>query len=76
MPPEAAAKLARATFSGAGALMEIETRSPAEMRRAVTSPGGTTEAALKILDGDEKALRKLIESAVAAAAKRGGELMD
>ena len=73
---DAAARLARATLTGAGALMEMESREPAEMRQAVTSPGGTTEAALKILDGDEKALRKLIESAVAAAAKRGEELMD
>ena len=74
LAPDAAAKLARATLSGAGALMEIETRSPAEMRRAVTSPGGTTEAALNILDGDNEEMRKLIKSAVKAAAQRGAAL--
>ncbi len=71
---DAAARLALATLTGAGALMETETRSPAQMRRAVTSPGGTTEAALDILDGDDKTLRKLIKDAVAAAARRAGEL--
>lgn len=71
---EAAAKLARATLTGAGALIEMETRSPAEMRRAVTSPGGTTEAALKVLDGDYQTIRKLIKEAVRVAAKRAGEL--
>jgi len=71
---DAAAKLARATLTGAGALMETDARTPADMRRAVTSPGGTTEAALKLLDGDEEALRKLMKEAVAAAAKRAGEM--
>ena len=73
---DAAAALARATLSGAGALMEGEARSPAEMRKAVTSPGGTTESALGILDGDDEALRKLINQAVGNAAKRAGELTD
>ena len=73
---EAAAKLALATLTGAGALMDAETRTPGEMRKAVTSPGGTTEAALKILDGDDAALRKLLREAVKAAAKRGAELTD
>jgi pyrroline-5-carboxylate reductase len=73
---DTAAALARATLSGAGALMEVDTRSPAEMRRAVTSPGGTTQAALKVLDGEEKSLRKLIESAIEAAKKRSAELTD
>ncbi len=73
---DAAAKLALSTLTGAGALMETETRSPADMRRAVTSPGGTTEAALNVLDGDKAALRNLIDQAVAAAAKRAGELTD
>lgn len=73
---DAAARLARGTLVGAGALTESETRGPAEMRRAVTSPGGTTEAALKILDSEEQALRKLMKDAVAAAAKRAGELTE
>lgn len=74
LDPEAAARLALATLVGAGALMQAESRTPTEMRRAVTSPGGTTEAALSILDGDSGALRRLMKDAVAAAAKRAGEL--
>jgi len=72
----AAAALARATLAGAGALIDAETREPEEMRKAVTSPGGTTEAALKIFDGDEQALRALVNNAVAAAARRASELTD
>lgn len=71
---DAAAALARATLIGSGALMEAETRSPAELRKAVTSPGGTTEAALNVFDGDNEAMRKLVREAVEAAAKRAGEL--
>ncbi|WDI30590.1 pyrroline-5-carboxylate reductase [Hyphococcus flavus] len=71
---QAAAVLARATLAGAGALIDVETRTPAEMRKAVTSPGGTTEAALNILEGDSHALRALVKDAVAAAAKRAKEL--
>ncbi|MCK5745564.1 MAG: pyrroline-5-carboxylate reductase, partial [Oricola sp.] len=73
---QAAAALARATLAGAGAMMDADPRAPAEMRKAVTSPGGTTEAALKIFDGDDAAMRKLVEKAVQAAAKRAGELTD
>jgi pyrroline-5-carboxylate reductase len=75
LDPEAALKLARATASGAGALMTRE-RGPADLRRAVTSPGGTTEAALAVLDGDDQALRQLLKSAVSAAAARAAELTD
>jgi pyrroline-5-carboxylate reductase len=70
----AAQKLARATLIGAGAYAAQDERSLAELRRAVTSPGGTTEAALKVLDGDDKTLRTLMKKAVEAAAKRAGEL--
>ncbi len=73
---DVAAKLARATFIGAGALMDAETRSPAQMRHSVTSPGGTTEAALNILDGDVKALGRLVDEAVRAAAARARDLSD
>ncbi len=76
LEPDAAAALARATLSGVGALIEAETRTPSEMREAVTSPGGTTQAALKIFNGDDAALRKLVLAAVAAAAKRAAELTD
>ena len=73
---EAAATLARATLSGSGALIARETRTPAEMRKAVTSPGGTTAAALGVFDDDARALRKLVAEAVKAAAKRAGELTE
>ncbi len=73
---DGAAQLARATLTGAGALMEQDARTPAEMREAVTSPGGTTQAALNVFDGDEKALRRLVTEAVKAAAKRAGELTE
>jgi pyrroline-5-carboxylate reductase len=73
MPRPEAEKLARATIMGAGALLAADQRPPAELRRDVTSPGGTTEAALKVLIG-EKGLNGLIARAVAAANKRAGEL--
>ncbi|MEM9494593.1 MAG: pyrroline-5-carboxylate reductase [Pseudomonadota bacterium] len=76
LTPEAAAGLARATLTGAGAFAENDARSPAEMRRAVTSPGGTTAAAIDILDRTPDGLRDLVEKAVAAAARRAGELTD
>lgn len=71
---DAAQSLARATLAGAGAYAAQEARSLSELRRAVTSPGGTTEAALKILDGDGKAMRQLVAKAVEAAKRRAGEL--
>ncbi|MEZ5982326.1 MAG: pyrroline-5-carboxylate reductase [Parvularculaceae bacterium] len=73
---DAALKLARATAAGAGAMLSADPRAPGDMRKAVTSPGGTTAAALGVLDGDEKAVRKLLNAAVAAAAKRAGELTE
>ncbi|GAB4530088.1 MAG: pyrroline-5-carboxylate reductase [Amphiplicatus sp.] len=73
---EAAQRLARATASGAGAMLAADPRSPADMRKAVTSPGGTTAAALAILDGDAKALRQLMKEAAAAAARRAAELTE
>ncbi|MEM8935732.1 MAG: pyrroline-5-carboxylate reductase [Pseudomonadota bacterium] len=76
LPEDAATRLARATFSGVGAMVAADGRSADEMRAAVTSPGGTTEAALKILDGDKQALRRLMEEAVAAAAARAAALTD
>jgi pyrroline-5-carboxylate reductase len=73
MPRAEADKLARATIMGAGALLASDKRSPAELRRDVTSPGGTTEAALEVLAG-KNGLNSLIARAVAAANKRAGEL--
>ena len=73
LPRAQAEQLARATITGAGALLDSSTTPPAELRRAVTSPKGTTEAALKILMAGN-GLPPLIRRAVAAARKRGAEL--
>ncbi len=68
-------KLALATISGAGELARLSHDSPAALRRAVTSPGGTTEAAMKVLMA-KSGLQKLITEAVGMAAKRSRELAD
>ena len=73
LSPEGAARLARATVIGAAALMDGNPASPAELRRQVTSPGGTTEAALKVLQG-QGGLPDLMGRAVAAAIARAKEL--
>ena len=73
LPPEAARALARSTMTGAAALMAESGEDPAALRAQVTSPGGTTEAALKVLMG-EGGLTELLERAAAAAAARSREL--
>lgn len=73
LPPEASRDLARATMVGAAALLDASGEDPADLRRQVTSPGGTTEAALAILMG-EAGLGPLLREAVAAATRRSGEL--
>jgi pyrroline-5-carboxylate reductase len=70
---DAARELARATIAGAAALMVDTGADAADLRRQVTSPGGTTEAALKVLQG-ENGLGPLLREAAAAAAKRSREL--
>ena len=73
LPSDLAAKLARETVIGAGELARQSKDSADVLRRNVTSPGGTTEAALKILMGST-GLAKLMARAVAAAKKRSREL--
>lgn len=73
LAPELAARLARATVVGSAELLRQSGEEPAALRRAVASPGGTTEAALEILMGPE-GLRALMTRAVAAAAARSREL--
>ena len=74
LDPALAARLARATISGAGALMAAERETPPEvLRRNVTSPGGTTAAALDVLMAGDS-LSALMVDAVAAAKRRAGEL--
>ena len=65
-----AEELALMTVAGAGALAVSSDKSPAELRRRVTSPGGTTEAALDVLMENEK-LTTLLKKAVLAATERG-----
>ncbi len=73
LPAEIAARLARATVSGAGELLHLQPDEPAILRKNVTSPGGTTEAALKILMAND-GLTALMTKAIAAAAARSHEL--
>jgi pyrroline-5-carboxylate reductase len=70
---ELANELARATVSGAGALLSQSDLSAAELRENVTSPKGTTAAALEVLMG-KGGFKELLARAVAAAAKRSREL--
>ena len=74
LSPELALQLARATVAGAGALAMESGESPGALREAVTSPGGTTAAALKVLMDAEAGLPPLMRRAVAAAAARSREL--
>lgn len=71
---ETAMRLARQTVIGAGALMEASDVAAAVLRQNVTSPGGTTAAALAVLMRDPEGLKDLMVEAVAAAKKRGREL--
>jgi pyrroline-5-carboxylate reductase len=73
LAPEVARALARAAVVGAAALLETTGEEAAALRRQVTSPNGTTQAALDVLIGDD-ALGRLVGRAVAAAAKRSREL--
>ena len=68
-----AERLARATVSGAGALLAADDRAASILRQEVTSPGGTTEAALKVLIG-ASGLGDLMSKAIDAATRRGREL--
>jgi pyrroline-5-carboxylate reductase len=73
LPSDLAARLAHATVCGAAALLEHSKLPPDALRENVTSPGGTTAAALEILMG-EQGLRAILERAVLAATKRSREL--
>lgn len=74
LPPDLALHLARATVAGAGALAEASTESPGQLRVNVTSPGGTTAAALAVLMDEQTGFPPLLKRAVHAAAERGREL--
>lgn len=73
LPAETAKLLAMQTVYGAAALAEASGEEPGELRRQVTSPNGTTAAALAVLMGGDR-LKTLVTEAVAAARDRGVEL--
>lgn len=69
-----ALQLARATVAGAGALAEGADEDPAQLRVNVTSPGGTTQAALEILMDQDSGFPSLLKQAIAAATQRSKDL--
>jgi pyrroline-5-carboxylate reductase len=73
LPPELATKLARETVAGSGELLHRSELDSARLRQNVSSPGGTTAAALEVLMGPD-GMQSLLTRAVAAAAKRSREL--
>lgn len=73
LPAETARTLARKTLYGAGALLNQSPADAGELRRRVTSPGGTTAEALKIFMAPD-AWPATVPEAVAAAARRAREL--
>ncbi|ABI65057.1 pyrroline-5-carboxylate reductase [Maricaulis maris MCS10] len=74
LPRELADKLARETIIGAGALLAKSGKLPQELRRAVTSPNGTTQAAVDVLMGAGGGLPELVRQAVAAAERRSRQM--
>jgi pyrroline-5-carboxylate reductase len=75
LPADLAMRLARVTVSGSGELARQSAEPAAALRKAVTSPGGTTQEALKVLMAPD-ALPKLFIEAIAAATRRSRELAD
>jgi pyrroline-5-carboxylate reductase len=73
LPAELATKLARETVAGSGELLRRSDAPSATLRQNVTSPGGTTAAALEVLMGPD-GLQSLLTRAVAAATKRSKQL--
>ena len=73
LSPELSRQLADSTVAGSGELLRRSGEDPAILRKNVTSPGGTTAAALAVLMSDS-GLAVLMEKAVEAAAKRSREL--
>jgi len=76
LPADMAARLARRTVIGAGALAEESPDEPAILRRNVTSPGGVTEAALGVLMAEADGVGPLFDRAIAAAVARSRALGD
>jgi pyrroline-5-carboxylate reductase len=75
LPPERAARLAALMAEGAAALAARAGESPEALARRVASPGGTTQAGLRVLDGPE-GLKPLLRRALDASRRRGVEMAD
>lgn len=73
LPADLAEKLARVTVAGSGELLHLSSEDASTLRKNVTSPGGTTAAALEVLMAPD-GLDPLIKKAIAAATKRSKEL--
>jgi pyrroline-5-carboxylate reductase len=73
LPAKLATKLARETVAGSGELLHRSELATATLRQNVTSPGGTTAAALEVLMGKD-GMQQLMARAVAAATRRSKEL--
>jgi pyrroline-5-carboxylate reductase len=74
LPADLSMQLAKATVAGAGALAMQSDVDPAQLRVNVTSPNGTTHAALEVLMDAEHGFPALLKRAVKAAADRSREL--
>ena len=74
LPPQLARTLSVETAHGAGRIAHRGDAGPAELRAQVTSKGGTTEAALRVLESAD--LRGIVSRAVAAAAHRAREIAE
>jgi pyrroline-5-carboxylate reductase len=72
LEPGAAALLAAATLRGSAKLLEASGEPPEELRRRVTSPGGTTAAAIDVFE--KRGLKPIIIAAIASARRRAQEL--
>ncbi|NKX40739.1 pyrroline-5-carboxylate reductase [Rhodobacteraceae bacterium R_SAG2] len=74
LPADLAMQLAKATVAGAGALAEAAEETPSQLRVNVTSPNGTTQAALEVLMNEADGFPTLLRRAVGAATERSREL--
>ncbi|WP_415919697.1 pyrroline-5-carboxylate reductase [Tateyamaria sp. SN6-1] len=74
LPDALALQLAKATVAGAGALAQQAEDDPSQLRVNVTSPNGTTQAALDVLMDEDRGFPVLVKEAVAAATERSKEL--
>jgi len=72
LPERTARRLARMTFEGTAKLLAESGEEPEDLRKKVTSPGGTTEAAIRTFDA--LGFKKMVAEAVKAARDRGREL--